>query len=359
MPQGLILSARRHLSVRSTAVGLFVMLAVLLTGMSTASAVKPAPHGIFVVLPAWNSERRVELNRPVLSNPLVRGARIRTVWRNLQPEENSLNWSFFDEAVSLAQRHGKSVGLSVAAGTFTPEWVYGNGAQRFDFTDARRFGSSRGTTMPEPWDEQFLKQWGETVKAMGRRYDGNPSVAYVVIGGLGISVESFFVKTPEDIAKFNSMGGGARWLEGAKRIVDLYAEAFPTTPFFYAMAPPIKGDFSATRALVEYGVSKYPGRFGIMHEGLNAVAKLSFYPNQAIQTYSSKAPTGFQMVWNTKGSEGAARVKGTLKQALTRAAEMNARFVEVYEMDCQDPAYAGDLREAGQRLGVGKTQPAQ
>ena len=301
----------------------------------------------------------MNLSRPVWSNPVVRGVCVRTVWRNLQPEENRFDWSYLDEAVALAARHGKSVGVSVAAGISTPDWVYRGGAERFDFTLTGRWKPTRHMTMPEPWDEQFLKKWGGTVRAMGQRYDRNDNVAYVVMGGLGFSIESSFVKTPEDIAKLQSLGGAARWLEGAKRIVDLYAEAFPTTPFVYAMQCPIKKDYTATRELVEYGVGKYPGRFGIMHHGLNAAAALSLYPNHAVQLYSAKTPAGFQMVWSTEGDEGAQRVKGTLGQALARGAEFNAQFVEVYEVDCQNPAYAGDLREAGQRLAPEKRQPAR
>jgi len=318
--------------------------------IANASDLKPGPHGIFALLPAFNSDRRVNLAGPVWSNPIVRGVRVRTVWRNVQPNENSIDWSYLDEAVDLAARNKKFLGLSVAAGIFTPDWVYREGSERFDFTLTGPFRPTRKMTMPEPWDDQFLKTWGRMIRAIGKRYDGNANVGYVVMGGLGFSIESFYVKTPQDIAKLQSLGGATRWLEGAKHIVDLYAEAFPTTPFFYAMAPPIKGDFTAARELVEYGVSKYPGRFGIMHCGLNAAAEPSLYPNHAVQTYSGKTPAGFQMVWSTEGDEGAKRVKGTLAQALARGVDLNAQFVEVYEVDCENPAYADDLRQAGQRL---------
>jgi Beta-galactosidase len=343
-----------------------LIVAVLSGEIANAQDLKPGPHGIIALLPPFNSARRVNLARSVWSNPLVRGVRLRTVWRNVQPEENSFDWSYLDEAVALAARHDKYIGLSVAAGIFTPDWVYRGGAQRFDFTLTGPWRPTSHETMPEPWDDEFLKKWGATVRAMGRRYDGNTNVAYVVMGGLGFNIESSYVKTPEDIAKLQSLGGAARWLEGAKRIVDLYAEAFPTTPFLYAMQPPIKNDYTATRELVEYGVAKYPGHFGIMHTGLNAAAELSLYPNHAVQIYSAKTPAGFQMVWSTEGDKGDSRhsalvkrVKGTLAQALTRGAEFNGQFVEVYEVDCQNPALAGELREAGQRLAPEKRQPAQ
>jgi len=334
---------------------------LLCTALATSNAadLKPGPHGIYALLPSFNSDRPVDLNRPIWSNPLVRGVTVRTVWRNVQPAADHYDWSYFDAAVADASGHGKSVGLSLAAGIFTPDWVYGGGAGRFDFTLTGPWIPTTQKTMPEPWDAQFLEQWGATIHAMGKRYDANPAVAYVMIGGLGFSIESVYAKSPDDIAKLNALGGAARWLEGAKKIVDLYAAAFPTTPFIYAMAPPIKGDFATTRALVEYGVSKYPGRFGIMHHGLNAEAAPDFYPDHAVSIYSAKTPAGFQMVWSTEGDEGARRVKGTLAQALARGAGFNAQFIEVYEVDCQNPAYAGDLRAAGQNLAAGPGSAAK
>jgi hypothetical protein len=336
---------------------IFRALMLLLLGTSAALAggdLKPGPHGIYALLPSFNSERAVSLDRPVWSNPLVQGVTIRTVWKNVEPSQQSIDWSYFDGAVSDAMSHGKSVGLSVAAGVFTPDWVYGAGAAKFDFTLMGPYIPATPKVMPEPWDAGFLKQWGAVIAAMGQRYDGNPAVAYVMIGGLGFSIESVFVKTPEDIAKLQSLGGAARWLEGAEKIVDLYAAAFPHTPFIYAMAPPIKGDMSATRALVEYGMSKYPGRFGIMHDGLNATSAPGFYPDHAVTIYSAKSPAGFQMVWSTVGVEGATRVKGTLAQALGRAAAYHAQWVEVYEEDCQNSTYADELRAASQQLAAGR-----
>jgi hypothetical protein len=328
-----------------------MLLLVWWTSAAFAGAgLKPGPHGIYALLPSYNSERPVDLNRPVWANPLVQGVTIRTVWKNVQPAAETLDWSYFDTAVAAAKSHGKSVGLSLAAGVFTPEWVYDGGAARFNFTLMGPYIPATPKTMPEPWDARFLAQWVATISAMGRRYDGDPAVAYVMIGGLGFSIESVYVKTPEDIAKLQSLGGAAQWLAGAEKIVDLYAAAFPHTPFIYAMAPPIKGDMSATKALVEYGMARYPGRFGIMHDGLNATSAPGFYPDHAVMTYSAKGPAGFQMVWSTEGAEGAQRVKGTLGQALGLAVTYNAQWVEVYETDCQNAAYAGDLRASGRRM---------
>jgi hypothetical protein len=330
---------------------LFALFILTMSGEAArAGGQKPGPEGIYALLPSFNSERPVDLDRPVWSNPVVNGVTVRTVWKNVEPDSGRMDRSYFDQAIALAARNGKRVGLSVAAGIFTPDWVYASGAERFNFTLMGPWIPTRALTMPEPWDPAFQKVWGEAIHEMGRRYDGNPAVGYVMIGGLGFSIESVYVKTPADIAKLQSLGGAKRWLEGAKKIVDLYAEVFPNTPFIYAMAPPVKGDFGVTQALVEYGIAKYPGRFGVMHDGLNAAAVPDFYPDAAIRTRPAGTPGGFQMVWSADGDEGEKRIKGTLAQALDRGAELGAQFVEVYEDDCQDPANSGVLRAAGKRL---------
>lgn len=311
------------------------------------------PAGIYALLPSYNSARKVELDRPaVWDNPSVAGVTVRTVWKNVQPAANGLDLGFFDESVRLAARHGKKVGLSLVAGIFTPSWVYSAGAQRFDFTLTGPWRPTTEAAMPEPWDPGFLRAWGSVVSAMGRKYDGDPNVSYVMVGGVGFSIESFFVKTPEDIAKLENLGGVERWLRGSEQVIDLYAAAFPHKPFILAMAPPVKGPGGnpALRKLVAYGMNKYAGRFGVMYHGLNAQSDETVYQNAAVREFSAASPTGFQMIWSTEGSEGQARMRGSLTQALDRAVALKAHWVEVYEQDCADPANRAKLAETGRDL---------
>ena len=325
--------------------------AAMLFSTTTGRAGEPA--GIYGLLPSYNSEQRVDLaKRPLWNNPALQGVTVRTVWKNLQPTGSAVDWSFFDEAVRLAANHGKKAGLSLVAGIFTPKWVYANGVQPFDFTLQGPWRPTTAAVMPEPWDPAFQRVWGSVVAAMGRKYDGDPNVAYVMVGGVGFSIESFYVKTPEDTAKLRALGGPEIWLRGSEQVIDLYAAAFPHKPFILAMAPPIRGAIGATwlRRLVEYGMHRYPGRFGVMYHGLNAVADTAVYQNAAVQEFAGVSPTGFQMIWSTEGEEGQQRVRGSLDQALDRAVDLKAHWVEVYEADCENPAYQNELKSAGQQL---------
>lgn len=314
---------------------------------------KAPPTGIFALLEGDRIERPLRdlAGRAAWRNPNVAGLTLRTAWNKVEPAPLEWNWMLFDEGLELARKHDKRIGLSLIAGAQTPEWVFREGAKRFEFTMKTNFKADFQAHMPLPWDEAFLDKWAQVLNAMGKRYDGDPHVAYVMVGGLGAAMESYFAKRPEDASALQRVGGVRKWVEGAKKVIDLHAAAFARTPFIMAMAPPVPGPAgeSALREVVEYGVNKYPGRFGVMHHGLNAKSSSKYLPNRLVSGLSDKTTVGFQMVWSTQG-QNAPRIRGSLRDALDRAQELRAHFVEVYAVDCDNPTYAGDLREASAGL---------
>jgi len=78
------------MNFRSRALLSFLILAAS-GAMAGAGELKPGPRGIYALLPSFNSERPVDLARPVLENPLVRGVTVRAVWRNVQPLESRID----------------------------------------------------------------------------------------------------------------------------------------------------------------------------------------------------------------------------------------------------------------------------
>src|SRR5580658_3071692 len=147
----------------------FIVL-IFAAGMARGAELKAGPAGIYALLPSYNSERPVDLARAVWANPAVNGVTVRTVWRNVEPTPGRIDWSYFDAAAAEAAKNGKQAGLSLAAGIFTPDWVYQGGARRFDFTLMGPWIPTRAMTMPEPWDAAFQNDWGAVIGAMGRRY---------------------------------------------------------------------------------------------------------------------------------------------------------------------------------------------
>src|SRR5579864_1749598 len=83
---------------------------------------KPGASGIVCLPPGNNPIRGVPTNlstNPGWTNPNVKGFMIRDFWQNVEPTEGTYNFSFLDQAVTLAHQHGKFVGLSICAGTYT------------------------------------------------------------------------------------------------------------------------------------------------------------------------------------------------------------------------------------------------
>jgi hypothetical protein len=324
------------------------------------SGTKAPAAGIFYLLEGDRVDRPVHgvEKRRVWANDNISGVTFRTFWNKVERGDGQFDWSHFDDGIALARKFKKAVSLSVGAGVNTPDWVYEAGAKKFNFMLKTNYKGDNETFMPPQWDEVFLKKWNGFVSAMGQKYDGDPTVAYVTMGGLGWAVETHFVKTKEDLERFRAEGGVRKWTDAGKKIVDMYGAAFPHTPFILAVAEIVPGQEGkdALREVVEYGSSKYPGRFGVMQHGLNAVSNPDFYPNKLVQSLSDRTPVGFQMVWSTKDKNGKL-VKGTLADALQRATEMKAHFVEVYAADCDEPEYGALLQRMDKELK--KNHPAR
>ncbi len=210
--------------------------------------------------------------------------------------------------------------------------------------------------MPLPWEDAFLNQWLPFVRAMGQRYDGNAALGYVVLSGLGQGVETFLAKTTADNAALTTLGGDRAWITTAKRIIAAYAEAFPTTPVFISMARPFPtaNGTAALQEVVEWGVATYPGKFGLMTASLNAKSSTSWYPNNAIYTYGTKQPTGFQMLWKQTGDTlnklNGNPASASLEQSLNKGVNLRGRFVEIYRPDLDNPDLQSTLSRDRSRL---------
>ena len=204
--------------------------------------------------------------------------------------------------------------------------------------------------MPLPWDHAFQSEWLALVQAMGQRYEGNPSLGYIVISGLSQEIETNLSGSAADDAALRALGGVDAWVAAAKTIIGAYASAFPTTPFFITASRVFTDDIDndALRQVIDWGVATYPGRFGLMNATLNANSSTVYYPNEAIYTYKDTQPVGFQMLCSS--IKDPARLGGTLDEALRAGIALGAEFVEVYQSDADEPANQAVLATEGAKL---------
>lgn len=330
------------MKLSSNALGIFATFSA-----AALAFAKPNPAGIVNLSQGEITPQNTigNLAKHPWTNPNVDGMRVKGRWDYVQPQQSGYDWAGLDEAVRLGGVNKKFIGLSVAAGTKTPQWLYDSGATKYAFQDGT------GDSMPLPWESAFLNKWLPLVRALGARYDGNPAVGYVVMGGMSQHFETYIAKVEPDISNLTALGGPAAWARAAKQIIAVYAEAFPTTPFFLTLAKPFPTPegVAALQEVTDWGAATYPGRFGIMTAALSAKSSTGYYPNEAVYTYRKSQPTGFQMLWS-QFEDGGVRLGGTLAQALTKGVELGGKFVEVYESDVDDPKQQTVLATQGAAL---------
>lgn len=317
---------------------------LLLISTSVANA-KPHPHGIQLLMSSLLKPSSTRLPG-ALSHANVDGMEIKILWSKVEPSEGVRNWTPIDQEISYAASLNKKISITVS-GSAVPAWVWSMGA--------RSYTLSGGDKIPLPNDPVFLAKWGNFISAFGARYDANPTVNYVMVAGIGHTVEWHTACSAADVRHLRSLSqpnppGTAKWIAHAKTVITAFADAFPTTPFFGALANPYgnsRAGAAAEREVVDWAVATYPGRFGVMTHTLSARSSTSFYPNAVIHQYQLSQPTGFQMLWDTVGDCGKrAGYDGVhcdplaLDESLTAGVNIGGRFVEVYEMDCNstDPA---------------------
>lgn len=309
----------------------FLICAALSLGPIASAQSKPWPAGIIRFFSTKVSRPE---NDPSWNNVNLDGVRLRPIWSDLAPASGTIDWSSVDAIFTIAAQHGKFVGLSVTAGIYSPDWVYNAGASRYMILG----GDSQGEAMPLPWDPVFQTKWLPFVRAMGRRYDANPSLKYVVISGLSQELETNMSGSAADDAALAALGGIDAWVAAAKKIITVYANAFPTTPVFITASRVYTNDYDnvALKTVIDWAVATYPGRFGIMNTTLSANSDTGYYPNLAIYTYHNTQPVGFQMLCSSINDPH--RLGGTLLQALTAGVNLGADWVEVYQSDADAPA---------------------
>lgn len=312
-------------------------------GLAGSNPSKQTGSGIFDLLPGDTVQKPVKnlAAKACWSNPNIAGVVLRTTWGKIEPTQNQYDWSYLDTGVALAQANNKKISISVRAGVNSPTWIYALGAKRFDVPG---YGM-----MSLPWDPVFQSNWASMVKALGTRYDSVSVVAYITMGGPGRLEEDFICTTAACDRDFNRKGGIQAWTTAAENITDIYAVAFPNTPFLYAFGSPGAHPQSSVPFgdVTSYAVDAYPGRYGIKSDALHPNTSPTFWPSIHIPALSPTTTVGYQMLHPFKGREIDG---GTLATALNLGISNKAHFIEVYDSDCIDQEEQSTISAANQQL---------
>lgn len=110
-------------------------------------------------------------------------------WSDIEPEEDVYNWEVIDELIANCEARGKKFAFGIMSANtsawkeyVTPKWVFDKGAASYEY-----YKSEAGITQVIPvWtDEIFLQEVNDFVEALGERYNGNETIAFIDIRSYG------------------------------------------------------------------------------------------------------------------------------------------------------------------------------
>lgn len=218
---------------------------------------KDMPFGIYAVS---------HINKPVsettYKNPDLAGVFVRLGWSTLQPQENQFNWSALDNEIAKAASQGKKISFGVAAGKFTPDWVYQKGVPALTFTGYRGNGNDYTVTIPPPYDPLFLITWKNFISELSNHLKSNPA-NYELISQIkltGINQDTLEIRLPKQndaVSKWKANGYTPEKIEETwNTLLAHFKRNFPTKALSYAVIPggkdfPMVDDDSLTRKFIE------------------------------------------------------------------------------------------------------------
>ena len=332
-----------------------------------------AQYGLYAL---GSPERTPQVPAATAANPYVDGIALRFPWTTLEPAEGQFAWSVVDTEIQNAASHGKKAALFVAAGYYTPAWVYAAGARSFSFVWSSTGGPLPCTSqkIPVPWDSVYLQKWNAFVSALGHRYDGNSTVTWVHVTGVNTSTGemglpkaqgnaihvtvkgvSYSCKANDDVTNWINAGYTRTLAESAWKSVDAaFAAAFPhhllgpmTVPGGF---PPIDqngnkiphqaADWQVLTDMLTNEHQTWGTRFFAQNNGLSA-----FWYWQLPSSLAGKAAVGYQMLAGASNDPRCRMNDGVspcdpatvLGKAIDNGITNGARYLEIDPGDITNP----------------------
>ncbi len=249
-----------------------------------------------------------ELTPAVRNCPYVSVIQTGINWAELEPQIGKYNWSKMDDHIAECAKYNKQAAFLFVTATgkvktkgttksgkskadrydedsehdnaATPKWL-------FDFPEVKRMGgipSDKGKLPLYPvfWDAGYQKHLGEFLAAMAKRYDGNPRVEFIRMGGWQVATgePSFYGGASEliaaqllengvDIKKHpsNKQPGDGMYARAVCDLIDLWYQHFKQTRMAVVVHfPKSEGEKSFEATMVQKLLSM---KATIFNTGLN------------------------------------------------------------------------------------------
>ncbi|MCX7011270.1 MAG: beta-galactosidase [Candidatus Sumerlaeota bacterium] len=200
---------------------------------------QPFGKGVFAHVRAGGKIRGSEEEiRALAENPYVTGTQLSYCWSELEPREGAYQWHVIEKDMDVWSRNGKKCWLEVSTAfrwdpsgkMGVPEWVYQKGVPKIQAAGSAPY--------PVYWHPLYLELWGKFVREFARKFDGDPRVEWVAVGGHTTGTEPRLSSKENDLvmdqwekAGFDGFKPNGIYLSQAiKPIYQMFRDAFQRTP---------------------------------------------------------------------------------------------------------------------------------
>ncbi len=305
----------------------------------TLDATTNKETGIFAILTPDQLSNDAQIEE-LLTQNYINGLSVTLPWQMLEPAEDEFNWQPVDHLLELLTKHNKSLILRVStcgldlppaasatapsaataddkasapADSDTPKWVFDSDVKSLTYTGT----DGKSHRMPIFWDANYLANWRNFVKALGKRYDKNPALHSIGITGGGVlggtAVLPSFSKTAAgsaadepklDTASAREMeqrlkkefGMNQRQIvEHWKYVSDIFPKSFETARLNFDISPPTPGRAGqdALDEIADYLVYRYGQRVYLTRQNVSS-AKHGFDQYRLFLKFRGDTLTGYQ-----------------------------------------------------------------
>jgi hypothetical protein len=274
--------------------------------------------------------------------PFLAGTNLVYYWSQVEPRKGHIDFDRIDRDIAPWAARGKLVCLRFSSAGWakwskpysqqgTPQWVYDQGVASVTEDD--------GSRLPVYWDPNYLKELEAFVAALGRHYDGNPTVAYIqiAVGDGGETLADTHSRNPQRPALWQAVGyTDQTWWSTLQRIVGLYQKSFSHTPLALMIDSTFLGK---TKGLNFHTVSAWAAEQGLWLQDNGLTSKRVYN-----DTWASAIHLAEPLYAADKNGS-------TLRQDLQRAIELKVRYLLVFRQDIYKPENRTDLLWAAGQAG--------
>lgn len=175
--------------------------------------------------------------KSLLSLNYVTGLSLYIPWNLVEPRAGYFDWSYIDNALSIAATKKKTISLALEVSSFAPDWVKEKSVTFSYIHPNHNIGQQ---IAPVPWNPYYQRQLSDMIYAMSKRYNGNPHLLFVVIDGPATlwGTETNWMMKPHSLSKSDQEKlnfSYSKYIAGWELMIDEFFRAFPDTSLALAL----------------------------------------------------------------------------------------------------------------------------